>query len=141
MCLHAHALYLENGMKWEDAGFCWDINWSIGFGLKKNPGEQHTMACPLRGSRFWYQGAQRYLLGLEGLYAHGFRRSLRWSTNCPGVTPEDRDRASQIAQRHLLTPPARGGAKAKARGAATAGAPMVSARGERGTTLGPRFRA
>jgi hypothetical protein len=147
LCLHAHALSLVHGdrLKWEDAGFCWDINWSIGFGLKKHPQEQHKMTCPLRGSRFWYQAAKRYLLGLEGLYAHGFRRSVRWSTGCPGVTPRERDLAIQIAtrwgQRERCSQKAAGphGAKRGASAGEVPGSDPQSADAARtgGTALGP----
>ena len=145
LCLHAHALSLVHGdrLKWEDAGFCWDINWSIGFGLKKHPQEQHKMTCPLRGSRFWYQAAKRYLLGLEGLYAHGFRRSVRWSLGCPGVTPRERDLAIQIATRCSQKAAGPHGAKRGASAGEAPGSDPQSAHAARtcGTVPGPLGRA
>ena len=75
------------------------------------------MSCQMRIHRHWYQPLGRYLLGLEALYAHGFQRSLKWSVDCPGVAPDDREYALAIARRYQAKA-ARGRSTAPARAAA-----------------------
>lgn len=62
--------------------------------------EQDCMPCQLRAHRPWYQRVQRYLLGLEMLYAHGFKRDMKWSLRCEGVRPSDAKHAQELVGSH-----------------------------------------
>ena len=126
LCLHAHALMLQHDgrVKFQNTGFCWDIGWSIGFAQKKHLSEQHQMNCQLRSHRHWYQTAGRYLLGIETLYAHGFKRTLQWSLD--GATPELRELVEAMVKRYR-----RGAGRPREAQAGEATATDVAAPGKR----------
>jgi site-specific DNA-cytosine methylase len=96
LLLHAFALEHGCGVEFSKSSFCWDPCWSIGFAQKKHEDEQGCMPCQLRAHRPWYQGAKRYLLGLEMLHAHGFPKDFKFSLQCPGADPDDVSRARRF---------------------------------------------